>query len=161
MASKYRACQTVIVPVKWGDEIEPFFGTLEVRSMGDDYVEKDQQANDDEQKRGRKEAKQISFRVSEGEYLKLEQSAETLNMSVPAFVKKKAQGAKLATPKFEKETGVQLSRELRDIGKNVNQIARWCNQRQEEALQEKDIDRLEENVQRVQEELNRIWQRLS
>jgi hypothetical protein len=134
---------------------------MEVRKMGDGYEENDQQTNDDEQKRGRKEAKQISFRVSEGEYLKLEQSAETLSMSVPAFVKKKAQGAKLVTPKFEKETSVQLSRELRDIGKNVNQIARWCNQRQEEELQEKDIDRLEENVQRVQEELNRIWQRLS
>lgn len=129
--------------------------------MGDGYEENDQQANDDEHKRGRKEAKQISFRVTEGEYLKLEQSAETLKMSVPAFVKKKAQGAKLVTPKFEKETGMQVSRELRDIGKNVNQIARWCNQRQEEALEEKDVERLEENLQRVQEELSRIWQQLS
>ena len=40
-------------------------------------------------KPNRKEPKQISFRVSESEYLKLRQSAETLNMSVPAFVKKK------------------------------------------------------------------------
>lgn len=129
--------------------------------MGESYEENDQQANDDEHKRGRKEAKQISFRVTEGEYLKLEQSAETLKMSVPAFVKKKAQGAKLVTPKFEKKTGIQVSRELRDIGKNVNQIARWCNQRQEEALEEKDVERLEENLQRVQEELSRIWQQLS
>lgn len=129
--------------------------------MGESYEENDQQANDDEHKRGRKEAKQISFRVTEGEYLKLEQSAETLKMSVPAFVKKKAQGAKLMTPKFEKETGMQVSRELRDIGKNVNQIARWCNQRQEEALEEKDVERLKENLQRVQEELSRIWQQLS
>lgn len=121
----------------------------------------DQQANENENKRGRKEAKQISFRVSEGEYLKLQQSAETLNMTVPAFVKKKAQGAKLVTPKLEKETGIQLSRELRDIGKNVNQIARWCNQRKEEELQANEVERLEENVQRVQEELNRIWQQLS
>ncbi|MDU7519720.1 MAG: plasmid mobilization relaxosome protein MobC [Staphylococcus aureus] len=43
-------------------------------------------------KPNRKAPKQISFRVSESEYLKLQQSAETLNMSVPAFVKKKAQG---------------------------------------------------------------------
>ena len=134
---------------------------LEVRNMGESYEENDQQANDDEHKRGRKEAKQISFRVTEGEYLKLEQSAETLSMSVPAFVKKKAQGAKLVMPKLEKETGMQLSRELRDIGKNVNQIARWCNQRQEEALEEKDMERLEENLQRVQEELSRVWQQLS
>ncbi len=41
-------------------------------------------------KPNRKAPKQISFRVSESEYLKLQQSAETLNMSVPAFVKKKA-----------------------------------------------------------------------
>ena len=40
-------------------------------------------------KPNRKEPKQISFRVSESEYLKLKQSAETLNMSVPAFVKKR------------------------------------------------------------------------
>ncbi len=40
-------------------------------------------------KPNRKEPKQISFRVSESEYLKLQQSAETLNMSVPAFVKKR------------------------------------------------------------------------
>ncbi len=45
------------------------------------------------QKPNRKEPKQISFRVSESEYLKLRQSADTLNMSVPNFVKKKAQGS--------------------------------------------------------------------
>ena len=54
-------------------------------------------------KPNRKEPKQISFRVSESEYLKLQQSAETLNMSVPAFVKKKAQGSRLVAPKFDKE----------------------------------------------------------
>ncbi len=41
------------------------------------------------QKPNRKEPKQISFRVSESEYLKLRQSADTLNMSVPNFVKKR------------------------------------------------------------------------
>ncbi|HES2386127.1 TPA: plasmid mobilization relaxosome protein MobC, partial [Streptococcus pyogenes] len=38
----------------------------------------------------RKAPKQISFRVSESEYSKLQASAETLNMSVPLFVKNKA-----------------------------------------------------------------------
>ena len=51
-------------------------------------------SSDDTVKQNRKpnlkERKQISFRVSEDEYLKLQQSAETLNISVPAFVKKKA-----------------------------------------------------------------------
>ncbi|MCA6686320.1 MULTISPECIES: plasmid mobilization protein, partial [Lactobacillales] len=35
----------------------------------------------------RSEPKQISFRVSESEFAKLKQSAEALQMSVPAFVK--------------------------------------------------------------------------
>ena len=48
----------------------------------DDTVRKNRKPN-------RKERKQISFRVNEDEYLKLQQSAETLNMSVPAFVKKR------------------------------------------------------------------------
>ena len=55
---------------------------------GDETVGKNRKPN-------RKEPKQISFRVSESEYLKLQQSAETLNMSVPAFVKKKAQGSQI------------------------------------------------------------------
>nr|WP_227874593.1 hypothetical protein [Tetragenococcus osmophilus] len=43
-------------------------------------------------KPNRKEQKQINFRVSEQEYSKLEQSAETLNISVPAFVKRRHKG---------------------------------------------------------------------
>lgn len=52
----------------------------------------------------RKAPKQISFRVSESEYSKLQASAETLNMSVPLFVKNKAQGARLVAPKLDKVT---------------------------------------------------------
>lgn len=54
-------------------------------------------------KPNRKEPKQISFRVSELEYSKLQQSAETLNMTVPAFVKKKAQGPDWSHPNWIKK----------------------------------------------------------
>ncbi|MEK4678296.1 plasmid mobilization protein, partial [Bacillus sp. FSL K6-2944] len=49
-------------------------------------------ASDFRKNPSRKERKQISFRVSDEEFAKLQQSAETLRMSVPNFVKKKAQG---------------------------------------------------------------------
>ena len=78
-------------------------------------------------KPNRKEPKQISFRVSESEYLKLQQSAETLNMSVPAFVKKKAQGSRLVAPKFDKETRQSIAKDLSKLGSNANQIAKYCN----------------------------------
>src|SRR5699024_12774517 len=70
----------------------------------------------------RKEPKQISFRVSENEYSKLKQSEETLNRSVPQFVKSKAQGSRLIRPKFDKETRTQIAKELSVIDSKLNQI---------------------------------------
>lgn len=109
-------------------------------------------------KPNRKEPKQISFRVSESEYLKLQQSAETLNMSVPAFVKKKAQGSRLVAPKFDKETRQSIAKDLSMLGANANQIAKYCNQHQHEAP---NYEALERNVRELRERLDDIWQRLN
>ena len=110
------------------------------------------------QKPNRKEPKQISFRVSESEYLKLKQSAETLSMSVPAFVKKKAQGSRLVAPKFDKETRQSIAKDLSKLGANANQIAKYCNQHQHEAP---NYIALEENVREIRERLDEIWQQLN
>ena len=109
-------------------------------------------------KPNRKEPKQISFRVSESEYLKLKQSAETLNMSVPAFVKKKAQGSRLVAPKFDKETRQSIARDLSKLGANVNQIAKYCNQHQYDAP---NYPALERNISELRERLDEIWQQLN
>ncbi|WP_460379330.1 MobC family plasmid mobilization relaxosome protein, partial [Staphylococcus aureus] len=102
--------------------------------------------------------KQISFRVSESEYLKLMQSAETLNMSVPAFVKKKAQGSRLVAPKFDKETRQSIARDLSKLGANANQIAKYCNQHQYDAP---NYPALERNISELRERLDEIWQQLN
>ena len=117
---------------------------------GDDTVGKNRKPN-------RKEPKQISFRVSESEYLKLQQSAETLNMSVPAFVKKKAQGSRLVAPKFDKETRQSIAKDLSKLGANMNQIAKYCNQHQHE---NPDYDALSRNINTVRERLNEIWEKI-
>jgi hypothetical protein len=110
-------------------------------------------------KPNRKEPKQIIFRVSESEYLKLRQSAETLNMSVPAFVKKKAQGSRLVAPKFDKETRQSIARDLSKLGaKNANQIAKYCNQHQYDAP---NYPALERNISELRERLDEIWQQLN
>ena len=109
-------------------------------------------------KPNRKEPKQISFRVSESEYLKLKQSAETLNMSVPAFVKKKAQGSRLVAPKFDKETRQSIARDLSKLGANANQIAKYCNQHQYDAP---NYPALERNISELRERLDEIWQQLN
>ena len=113
----------------------------------DDAVKKNRKPN-------RKERKQISFRVNEGEYLKLQQSAETLNMSVPAFVKKKAQGSRLVAPKFDKETRQSIVKDLSKLGSNANQIAKYCNQHQYEAP---NYEALEYNIEELRRRLDEIW----
>ena len=102
----------------------------------------------------RKEPRQISFRVSENEYEKLRQSAETLNMSVPAFVKKKAQGSRLVTPKFDKETRQMIARDLSSISNNTNQIAKVLNTKYVDA------DDLNRNLDELRKEVNALWQQL-
>ncbi|GAA3315439.1 hypothetical protein GCM10020331_010330 [Ectobacillus funiculus] len=72
----------------------------------------------------RKESRQIKFRVSDDEFEKLEQIANSFQMSVPAFVKAKAQGTRMRPPKIDREGAFEIARELRSIGVNVNQIAK-------------------------------------
>lgn len=113
-------------------------------------------------KPNRKEPKQISFRVNEGEYEKLRSSAETLNMSVPSFVKKKAQGSRLVAPKLDKETRQSIAKDLGSMGANVNQIAKWFNQHKEQAvnLPEQKYDDLIKQFDDFKKELHEIWQQL-
>ena len=106
----------------------------------------------------RKEPKQISFRVSESEFEKLKRSAETLQMSVPAFVKSKAQGTKLVTPKVDRSGAIEIAKQLRAIGNNVNQMARATNATE---LDSNLAVNLTAELQKMQKELNQIWQQLN
>ena len=118
---------------------------------GDETVGRNRKPN-------RKEPKQISFRVSESEYLKLQQSAETLNMSVPAFVKKKAKGSRLVVPKFDKETRQSIAKDLSKLGANANQIAKYCNQHQHETP---NYEALERNISELRERLDEVWNKIN
>ncbi|WP_145424736.1 plasmid mobilization protein [Staphylococcus haemolyticus] len=109
-------------------------------------------------KPNRKEPKQISFRVSELEYEKLQRSAETLNMSVPSFVKKKAQGSRLVAPKFDKETRQSIAKDLSRLGANTNQIAKYCHKHQYDAP---NYSALERNINELRERLDEIWKNLN
>lgn len=104
----------------------------------------------------RKEPKQISFRVSESEYSKLQASAETLNMSVPSFVKNKAQGARLVAPKLDKVTRQSMAKDMGKLGSNLNQIAKALNTYGERA----NIELMQQDIAIMRKELNHIWQQL-
>ncbi|MDL5378432.1 MobC family plasmid mobilization relaxosome protein (plasmid) [Exiguobacterium mexicanum] len=100
----------------------------------------------------RKENRQINFRVSDSEFERLEQMATEVGMSVPTFCKKKAQGAKMTPPKVNKEGALEIARQLRAIGNNVNQLSKRANEGY--AIPK-------EELQQVNEELHAIWRQFS
>lgn len=99
----------------------------------------------------RKESKQINFRVSDEEYQRLQVMADNVGMTVPAFCKAKAQGARLKAPKVDRQGAMKIATELRRIGVNMNQIAKQAN---------KGDKPLQSDLKAVQEELDDIWQLL-
>ena len=107
----------------------------------------------------RKDNKQISFRVSESEYLDLERSAKVLNISVPAFVKKKAQGARIEAPKIDSENAKEIARHLTGLGNNTNQIAKRLNSI--EYANQEELESIKKEVDRTLKGLAEIWRQLT
>ena len=107
----------------------------------------------------RKDNKQISFRVSESEYLDLERSAKVLNISVPAFVKKKAQGARSVAPKIDSENAKEIARHLTGVGNNTNQIAKRLNSI--EYANQEELESIKKEVDRTLKGLAEIWRQLT
>ena len=107
-------------------------------------------------KPNRKDSKQINVRVSESEYSKLKQSAETLNMSLPAFVKKKAKGAKLVAPKLEAKQAQNIVQQLNYLGNNVNQMAKALHTFGDRV----EVDEMNDKLEFIQKEMMKIWQQL-
>lgn len=107
-------------------------------------------------KPNRKDSKQINVRVIESEYSKLKQSAETLNMSLPAFVKKKAKGAKLVAPKLEAKQAQNIVQQLNYLGNNVNQMAKALHTFGDRV----EVDEMNDKLEFIQKEMMKIWQQL-
>ena len=107
-------------------------------------------------KPNRKDSKQINVRVSESEYSKLKQSAETVNMSLPAFVKKKAKGAKLVAPKLEAKQAQNIVQQLNYLGNNVNQMAKALHTFGDRV----EVDEMNDKLEFIQKEMMKIWQQL-
>src|SRR5690625_4957757 len=99
----------------------------------------------------RKDNRQIKFRVSDHEYEELEQTANNFHMSVPAFAKKRALGYRMKPPKVDKSGAIEIAKQLRAIGNNVNQLTKRAN------ASNGKID--SEELQAIKKELHKIWQK--
>lgn len=101
----------------------------------------------------RKDNRQIKFRVNDSEYAKLEQTAASFQMSVPAFAKKRAVGYRMTPPKVDKAGAIEIAKQLRAIGNNVNQLTRRANATD-------DVLNGEE-LRAIKKELHEIWQQFN
>src|SRR5699024_431998 len=101
----------------------------------------------------RKDNRQIKFRVSDHEYEELEQTAYNFHMSVPAFAKKRALGYRMKPPKVDKSGAIEIAKQLRAIGNNVNQLTKRAN------ASNGKID--SEELQAIKKELHKIWQQFN
>src|SRR5699024_1350281 len=100
-----------------------------------------------------KDNRQIKFRVSDHEYEDLEQTANNIHMSVPAFAKKRAMGYRMNHPKVDKWGAMEIAKQLRAIGKNVSQLTRRAN------ASNGKID--SEELQASKKELHERWQQFN
>lgn len=116
-------------------------------------------SNSNVKKPKRKASKQINFRVSESEFLELERSAKVLNISVAAFAKKKAQGARVVAPKIEAEQAKEIARQLAGLGNNVNQLAKRVNQIEFADNQMQEL--ISDDLRRAVDGLGEIWRQLT
>lgn len=101
----------------------------------------------------RKDNQQIKFRVNDREFERLEQIATSFQMSVPAFAKKRALGYRMKPPKVDKAGAIEIAKQLRAIGNNVNQLTRRAN------AGKATID--SEELQAIKKELHEIWQQFN
>lgn len=104
-------------------------------------------------KENRSSSRQIKFRVDDSEYEKLEHTANSFLMSVPAFAKKRALGYRMKPPKIDKSGAIEIAKQLRAIGNNVNQLTRQAN------ASNRNID--SEELQAIKKELHEIWQQFN
>src|SRR5699024_7901932 len=75
----------------------------------------------------RKDNRQIQFRGNNNEEEELEQTANNFHMSVPAFAKKRALGYRMKPPKVDESGAIEIAKQLRAIGNNVNQLTKRAN----------------------------------
>jgi len=106
----------------------------------------------------RRESKQIKFRVTPEEYERLEAMAETLNISVPMLAKQAAQKKRIKQPRIDRQGALEIAKELRAIGTNLNQLTKAVHTSYiDEVLAQKLLRKLE----MLRKGLRYLWQRLN
>jgi len=104
----------------------------------------------------RKRQKQIVIRMDETEHAKLKKRVEESGKTQAEFLRK----AIFETEIIDTDGAKELAAEMKKIGVNLNQIARWCNERSARDLNAAQMELLRRNVKTIKEGFDEGWRLL-
>lgn len=97
----------------------------------------------------RKRKRMVPIRLSDEEFERVEHKACALGMTVPAFLRELAQKQRVHSPVIDREGAAALSRQIRAIGNNINQLTKLAHTEKVTVVQLDDV-RMELNALRQQ-----------
>lgn len=99
----------------------------------------------------RKRQKMVNIRLSDEEYEAVQGKADKMGMTVPAYLRELALRQKIRPPLIDKDGALEISKQVRAIGNNINQMAKKANEGKVQVL----------DLRLVKIELNEIRRLLS
>jgi len=134
-------CSGGAVPAEAGPAADaPFFDPSSRMSETNDSEDERQNQGGRPRKDPRdRRTKRYGLRLSPKEYEEIQDRAERAGLSVAEYLRRKALGKKVKT-KVEEEA----IRQIRRVGTNLNQVARWANQGKDEAVRSAAEDVIED-----------------
>ncbi|MFB8345023.1 plasmid mobilization relaxosome protein MobC, partial [Enterococcus faecium] len=124
------------------------------------YLRSDEMSEQKLNAENRKDSRQIKFRVSEDEYQYLTAIADQTGMSVPQLCKSVALGMKYRAPNVDREGAIQIAKELRKYGGNLNQMARFINMNKGQMPSSSDLALMNQQLSQIEKGVIDLWEQL-
>lgn len=99
----------------------------------------------------RRRQKQIIIRLDDDEYNRIKQKADLAEKSVPGFLRDQALKTKIKWPLIPRAEAIEIIKQIKAIGNNLNQLTRKVNQGKAQVAE----------LSETRKELNNLWQLLN
>uniref|UniRef100_UPI001C931C17 hypothetical protein n=1 Tax=Staphylococcus epidermidis TaxID=1282 RepID=UPI001C931C17 len=102
--------------------------------------------------------KQITFPLTQSQYLNFKHSPQTLNITLPSFLNKNPHPSPFLPPKLHKTTPQSIPKHLTNLPPNPNHIPKYSNQHQHQIP---NYIPLHQNLTQIPQTLHHISQQLN
>ena len=76
----------------------------------------------------RRRQRMVPIRLSDEEYERLKDKADAVGVTVPAYLRELALRGRVRSPLIDREGALEIGRQIRAIGNNLNQLAKKANE---------------------------------